>query len=172
MSLLQTSECAAAFLSQEYFTKLPRFYPLNSLAPDGIFRHVAVPSRLYFTPSETKPLAGSRIGLKDCYHLKGVKTTMMNAAYSQLYGPEKSSAAYVEKLISLGAVIVGKTKMTAFASADEPTDMWIDYHCPLNPRGDRYQSPSGSSTGAAASMAGYEWLDFSMGADSKYNLLL
>lgn len=97
---------------------------------------------------------------------------MMSLAYTQLYRPEDHSAHYVQKLISLGAVIVGKTKMTAFASADEPTDMWIDYHCPLNPRGDRYQSPSGSSTGAAASLAGYEWLDYSMGADSKFNFLL
>ena len=94
---------------------------------------------------------------------------MMSLAYTQLYGPEDHSAEYVRKLISLGAVIIGKTKMAAFASADEPTDMWIDYHCPVNPRGDRYQSPSGSSTGAAASLAGYEWLDYSMAADSKFN---
>jgi len=32
---------------------------------------VAVPSRLYFTPSLEKPLAGVRVGVKDIYDLKG-----------------------------------------------------------------------------------------------------
>lgn len=100
-------ERAAAFLSQEYFTNLPRFYPPNSLAPDGIFRHVAVLSRLYFNPSERNPIAGSRICLKDCYHLK---STTMNMFYSQLYGPEWNSVAYVEKPIFLGAVVSGKRR--------------------------------------------------------------
>jgi Asp-tRNA(Asn)/Glu-tRNA(Gln) amidotransferase A subunit family amidase len=69
--------------------------------------------------------------------------------------------------LSLGAVIVGKTKTTSFASADEHTDQWIDFHCPRDPRGDRYQSPSGSSTGAAALLAGHSWLDSAIGGDSK-----
>lgn len=58
--------------------------------------------------------------------------------------------------------------MSASASDEEPTDQWIDYHCPWNPRGDMYQSPSASTTGAAASLAGYDWLDASVGTDSKY----
>ncbi|KAH8759977.1 amidase signature domain-containing protein [Diaporthe sp. PMI_573] len=56
--------------------------------------------------------------------------------------------------------------MTQFASSDEPTDQWIDFHCYVNPRGDKYQSPSGSSSGAAASLACYHWLDFSIAGDS------
>ncbi|KAH7305028.1 amidase signature domain-containing protein [Stachybotrys elegans] len=56
--------------------------------------------------------------------------------------------------------------MTSFASPEEPTDQWIDFHCPINPRGDTYQSPSSSSTGAGTSLAGYDWLDFSIAGDS------
>jgi hypothetical protein len=133
----------------------------------GVWKPIAVPSRLYAKPSKEKPLAGLRVSLKDNYHLAGIQTTMMSRAYTELYGPEKESADYVDKLVALGAIIIGKTKMTAFASADEPTDQWVDFHCSTNPRGDRYQSPSGSSTGAAASMAGYAWLDYSIGTDSK-----
>lgn len=96
---------------------------------------------------------------------------MMNRAYNELYPARVSSADYVKKLIGLGAVIVGKTKMSAFASAEEPTDQWIDYHCPFNPRGDKYQTPSCSSTGAGASLAGYSWLDHSIGTDSKCQFL-
>jgi Asp-tRNA(Asn)/Glu-tRNA(Gln) amidotransferase A subunit family amidase len=130
-------------------------------------RSVAVPSKIYSSRTEEKPLAGLRISLKDNYRLAGVKTTMMNRAYVDLYPPESQSAPFASKLAKLGAVIVGKTKMCAFASAEEPTDQWVDYHCPWNPRGDFYQSPSGSTTGGGASLAGYDWLDISMGTDSK-----
>ncbi|KAI1084627.1 putative amidase [Whalleya microplaca] len=133
---------------------------------DGIWKTIAVPSRLYSKPSQERPLAGARTGLKDIFRLAGVQTTMMSRTYTELYGPESDSADYVKKLISLGAVIVGKTKMTQFASSDEPTDQWIDFHCPINPRGDEYQSPSGSSSGAAAALAGYSWLDQSIAGDS------
>jgi Asp-tRNA(Asn)/Glu-tRNA(Gln) amidotransferase A subunit family amidase len=47
---------------------------------------------------------------------------MMSRSFTDLYEPEQESADYVKKLLSLGAVIVGKTKMTQFASSDEPTD--------------------------------------------------
>lgn len=93
---------------------------------------------------------------------------MMNRAYNELYPPRNTSADYVIKLIELGAVVVGKTKMSAFASAEEPTDQWVDYHCPFNPRGDKYQTPSCSSAGAGAALAGYSWLDHSIGSDSKW----
>lgn len=139
----------------------------GTIATDGIHKDVAVPSRLYATRSESRPLAGMRFALKDCFNLAGVKTTMSSRAYTQIHGPEEKSAAFASKLISLGASIVGKTKMTNFASADEPTDQWIDDISPINPRGDQYQSPSGSSSGAAAALAGCSWLDQSIGADSR-----
>jgi Asp-tRNA(Asn)/Glu-tRNA(Gln) amidotransferase A subunit family amidase len=138
---------------------------LDALTADGLWRSVAVPSRLYARPTSDLPLAGARVALKDIYKLAGVKTTMMSRDYTALYGVDEESANYVKKLIGLGAVIVGKTKMTSFASSEEPTDQWIDFHCPVNPRGDRYQSPSGSSSGAAAALAGYDWLDYSVGSD-------
>lgn len=106
------------------------------------------------------------MSLKDNIHLAGTRTTMMDRAYNELYGPESETADYAKRLLELGAVIVGKTKMCAFASAEEPTDQWIDYHCPFNPRGDGYQTPSGSTTGGGAGLAGYPWLDISVGTDS------
>lgn len=99
--------------------------------------------------------------------MAGIKTTQGNRAFSELYGPESETATYIQTLISLGAVIVGKTKLCAFASSEEATDQWIDYHAPFNPRADGYQTPSGSTTGGATSLASYEWLDFSLGTDSK-----
>ncbi|KAL3419102.1 glutamyl-tRNA(Gln) amidotransferase [Phlyctema vagabunda] len=143
-----------------------RFAVLDAIAPDGIYKTIAVPSRLYAMPSLTLPFAGLRFALKDVYHLSGVKTTLCSRSYTELYGPEEESAEYAKKIIRLGGTIVGKTKTTSYACSDEPTDQWIDFHCPINPRGDRYQSASGSSSGAGASLAGYAWLDHSLGTDS------
>ncbi|KAK6527768.1 hypothetical protein TWF694_004748 [Orbilia ellipsospora] len=143
-----------------------KFMRLNALSEDGHFLQVAVPSRLYSTVSPEKPFAGKRMAIKDNFKLKGIKTTMMNRAYAELYPGEVETAKYIEDVIAKGAVIVGKTKMCSFASAEKPPDQWIDYLCPYNPRGDLYQCPAGSSTGSAVTLAGYEWLDFSLGTDT------
>lgn len=158
-----TSECLPSEALDQL--SITRFYTLTTGSSDGLTRTIAVPSRLYHKESPEKPFAGARTALKDIFRLEGVKTTMMSRSYTELFGPDTGSAEYVRKLLSLGAVIVGKTKMTQFASSDEPTDQWIDFHCPVNPRGDQYQSPSGSSSGAAAALAGYPWLDQSVGGD-------
>lgn len=135
---------------------------------DGLWRQVAVPRRLYSPPTEQKPLAGKRISVKDNFKVAGIKTTQSNWAWVSLYGPDLETANVIQDLISLGAVVVGKTKMCAFASAEEATDQWIDFHAPFNPRADGYQTPSGSTTGGGASLAAYDWLDFSIGTDSKF----
>lgn len=143
-----------------------RFAVLNYVSAGGVWRNVAVPSRLYHQPSKSKPLNGLRISIKDTFHLAGVQTTMASRAYMELYGADSESANYVNLLVELGAIIVGKSKISPFASFDSPTDQWVDFISPTNPRGDRYQSPAISSSGAAASLAGYLWLDFAMGTDS------
>ncbi|KAF9252091.1 hypothetical protein DTO006G1_2838 [Penicillium roqueforti] len=162
-------DCLDAFIFgvlPENVLQPERFNPFSSISDDGIWKEVAVPSRLYSRVSPERPLAGIRVCLKDIFHLNGTKTTMMSRAYTELYPPQEKTASYVQKLIDQGAIIVGKTKMTQFASSDEPTDQWVDFHCPINPRGDEYQSPSGSSSGSAAALAGYSWLDSSVGGDS------
>ncbi|KAK4204937.1 amidase signature domain protein [Triangularia verruculosa] len=148
------------------------FSALQAVSQHAIFKSIAVPSRLYASPSKEKPLAGVRVSIKDNYDLKGIRTTMMNRAYNEIYPPCTSSAAYVTKLTQLGAIIVGKTKMSPFASAAELTDQWIVCPCPFNPRGDEYQFPSCSSTGAGASLAGYPWLDHSIGSDTSGSIRL
>ncbi len=134
---------------------------------EALWRQVAVPSRLYTPQSAEQPLGGRRISIKDNFKIAGIKTTQSNRAFVELYGPETETAEFVVHLIQLGAVVVGKTKMCAFASSEEATDQWIDFHAPFNPRGDGYQSPSGSTTGGAAALAAYPWLDYSVGTDSE-----
>lgn len=57
-------------------------------------------------------------------------------------------------------------KPSQFANGETATADWVDYHSPFNPRGDGYQDPSSSSSGAGASIASYEWLDLAVGSDT------
>lgn len=66
-----------------------------------------------------------------------------------------------------GAIIVGKTRLGAFAVSEVPPEKCIDYFPPCNPRGDGYQGPSGSSSGAGSTVASYDWVDITVGTDSK-----
>jgi len=113
------------------------------------------------------PLAGKRLAVKDIYNISGLKTTMGSRAYNVCYGKCDKTAEAIQKLLRLGAVIVGKTKTVQLASGLGPRD-WIDYQCPFNPRGDGYLNPDCSSTGSAVGVAAYDWLDFSIGSDSKW----
>lgn len=99
-------------------------------------------------------------------HLAGIVTTLGSRSYTELYGEQQDSSEYIQLLIQKGAVVVGKTKLSAFAGSEIPPSQCIDYFPPWNPRGDGYQGPSGSSSGAAASVAGYPWLDAAICTDS------
>lgn len=128
---------------------------------------IPVPSRLYFDqPSSSRPLSGLRIAIKDNIDLKGVCTSVGSRAVQDLYPPKTQNAAYVQKILAAGAVIVGKTKTVQFASGENARD-WFDYQAPFNPRADRYQEPGCSSAGSAVAMASYDWLDIAIGTDSK-----
>ncbi|KAG8411754.1 hypothetical protein J3459_016262 [Metarhizium acridum] len=120
------------------FAVLPANIPGQSLA-------VAVPSRLYFKPTPEKPLAGVRLGIKDIYDLKGVKTSNGNRAWYNHYAVADATAPAVQNLINAGAIVVGKMKTS---------------------QGDGYQDGSSSSTGPASGEASYPWLDITLGSDT------
>lgn len=127
---------------------------------------IGVPSRLYYTKTKDKPLAGVRFGVKDLYRLKGIKGSNGNRAWYHLYPPAEKTAPAVQKLIDAGAVVVGLQSLSQFANGDTVTADAVDMHLPFNPRGDGYNVPQGSSSGAGSSMASYEWLDMALGSDT------
>ncbi|CAG8264554.1 unnamed protein product [Penicillium salamii] len=126
---------------------------------------VAVPSRIHSRPSQNTPLDGSRVAVKDNFDLCGLRTSIGSLSYYQLYPPSKKTAEAVEKLISMGADVVGKLSMSAFALMEHPMQS-VDYQAPINPRGDDYQIPGGSSSGAGAAIASCEWLDLALVTDT------
>ena len=117
------------------------------------------------------PLGGLRLVVKDNIHLKGTKVSDGNKAFYDTYPPQAESAECVQKLLHKGISVVGKAKMNAFGNWEEPLE-YVDYQAPWNPRADRYQSPGGSSSGSAAAIAAYPWLDAAIGIDSTALLFL
>ncbi|KAK4078983.1 hypothetical protein Trihar35433_88 [Trichoderma harzianum] len=124
----------------------------------------ALPSRIK-SRFQSLPLAGLRILIKDNIHLKGVKTSVGNRAFYDTYPPQEKSAQCIQDLVDKGVFIAGKTKMNSFGNWEEPTE-YTDYQAPWNPRADGYQSTGGSSSGSAAAIAAYDWLDIAIATDT------
>lgn len=147
-------------------SQIGSFAALPATVPGVASPGVAVPSRLYYSKSAKKPLAGVRTGIKDIYDIAGVKTSDGNRAYYGLYPPREKTALVVQRLIDAGAIIVGKMKTSQFANGEVATADWVDYHSPFNPRGDGYQDPSSSSSGPGSGAGSYPWLDLTVGSDT------
>ncbi|KJZ74453.1 hypothetical protein HIM_06049 [Hirsutella minnesotensis 3608] len=142
------------------------FQTLSAHIPSSVSLTIGVPSRIYFTPTKEKPLAGVRVVVKDIYDLAGVKRSNGNRAWYYLYPPANTTGTAMQRLIDAGAVIVGYEKTSQFANSELQTADWVDYHSPFNPRGDGYQVTTASSAGAGSCMGSYDWLDLAVGSDT------
>lgn len=86
---------------------------------------IGVPSRLYFTRTPEKPLAGVRVGIKDIFDLAGVKTSDGNRAWYNLYPAASTTGTAISRLIDAGAIIVGHQKPSQFANGETATADWV-----------------------------------------------
>ncbi len=133
---------------------------------------MAVPSRIKQvkpikpTDNPRPPLSGWRIAVKDIFLFKGIKASVCNKAYHELYPPATETAKCIRILQEKGACILGVTKLAAFGATEKPLEC-VDYQAPWNPRADGYQSPAGSSSGSEVAVASYEWVDITIGSDSE-----
>jgi hypothetical protein len=100
------------------------------------------------------------------FHVRGVVTSGGNRDYFYLYGQQNAIGPAVQRLIDLGAVLVGKMGTVQFAIGDRVTADWVNVHAPFNPSGNGAQDPSGSSSGPGAGIGSYEWLDLTVGSDT------
>src|SRR5262245_32642130 len=105
------------------------------------------------------PLRGIPFGAKDIYETLGLATEFGSAIYAGRKG--QTDAALVTKLREAGAILLGKTQTTAFASFDPgPT---------RNPR-DLRHTPGGSSSGSAAAVAA-GMVPFALGSQTQGSVL-
>ncbi|KAI1669665.1 Glutamyl-tRNA amidotransferase [Pyrenophora tritici-repentis] len=147
------------------YTGLDIFETFHIKSVDDHFISIPLRSRLKARHSSSSPISGWRVFVKDNVDLKGVKTSLGNRAYYDLYPPRSSTAESVQRVLDQGVVISGKTKLNSFGNWEEPLE-YIDYQAPWNPRGDGYQSTGGSSSGSAAAISSYDWLDIAIGTDT------
>ncbi|KAG8529751.1 uncharacterized protein KY384_005232 [Bacidia gigantensis] len=126
---------------------------------------LAVPSRLSVRATAEKPFAEWRVAIKDNIDIRGLRTSMCNKAFLELYPPVAATASSVKSIIEGGAIILGKTKLSSFLSREEPSES-IDFQAAWNPRADGYQTTGGSSSGSAAAVAAYDWTDIGIGTDT------
>jgi Asp-tRNA(Asn)/Glu-tRNA(Gln) amidotransferase A subunit family amidase len=105
-------------------------------------------------------------GLKDIYDAKGFPTAAGSLAYVQANEIRTETAPSIEKLLQLGAVMVGKTRTSKFAHGAHPWE-FRDVSYSWNPRGDGHLTASASSSGSACAIAAYEWLEFTVGSDTR-----
>jgi Amidase len=160
------SDFAGSFTESLLASPDGNFTTMSAGIPGTASLTIGVPSRLYYSPSPEKPLAGVRVGIKDIYDVAGAKTSNGNRAWYNLYPPASANSVVVQKLVEAGAIIVGKQKTSQFANGEMATADWVDYHSPFNARADGYQDPSSSSSGAGSSIGSYPWLDIAVGSDT------
>jgi hypothetical protein len=125
---------------------------------------IPVPSRIY-SWSDERPFAGFRVAIKDLYDIKGLQTAGGSRAWATITPVANETAPAIQRLVDLGAHLVGKQKTAQFASGANPWD-WYDVQYPFNPRGDEWLTCSASSAGAGCGMAAYDWLDHAIGSDT------
>ncbi|KAL2815873.1 amidase family protein [Aspergillus cavernicola] len=140
------------------------FTALNVMCSKWWDPMIPIPSRIHFW-RDSRPLAGTRVAIKDLYDMKGLQTSGGSQAWIRVTPIANTTAPAIQRLVDLGAVLVGKFKLAQFASGANPWD-WVDEHYPFNPRGDGYLTCSASSSGGGCSIAAYDWLDNAIGSDT------
>jgi hypothetical protein len=128
---------------------------------------VAVPSRIGSLSSGKGPLAGARFAVKDLFEIEGLRLTVGCRAWYDLAQTNQKTAPLIQKLLDGGAHLLGTLKLGSLITREEPAES-ADYFAAFNPRGDGYQSAWSSSGGSGASLASYDWLDFTLGTDSTF----
>lgn len=109
---------------------------------DRISEAVEELTERYPNPSDRPPLFGVPIGVKDIFHVEGLRTRAGSELPPEALAGEESDA--VTALKEAGAVVLGKTVSTEFACFEPgPT---------RNPH-DTDHTPGGSSSGSAAAVA-------------------
>ncbi|KAM5471338.1 hypothetical protein MauCBS54593_003678 [Microsporum audouinii] len=145
--------------------------PFKNLHASGEFYTslgVAVGSRIAGVHAVGKPLSGVRFAIKDVFEVEGLRTTAGNRAYYGLFNPAMKTCPAIKRLINAGAELLGTLKLGSLIAREEPTES-VDYHAPFNPRADGYQSAWSSSGGSGAAISSYDWIDFTIGTDSRFS---
>ncbi|KAG6840095.1 hypothetical protein C0991_008993 [Blastosporella zonata] len=137
----------------------------NITLDDSKAQYIPVPSRIALL-TKSLPLSGTRFALKDIFDAKGLPTGAGSLAYARVYPPPNTTAPSIQRLLDLGATMIGKTRTSQFAHGAQPWE-FEDIPYSWNPRADGQLTASASSSGSACAIAGYDWLEFTVGSDTR-----
>lgn len=136
----------------DYSAATPANDSLGAFCPDN---------QIALAGSGVGPLAGLSFAVKDVFDIAGAVTGNGHPDWLRTHAPATRSAVAVERLLSAGADLVGKTISDELAYS--LTGENFHYGTPINPA-DPSRVPGGSSSGSA-SVAAAGAVDFSLGSD-------
>ncbi|KAG6877075.1 hypothetical protein C0993_010462 [Termitomyces sp. T159_Od127] len=140
--------------------------PTNITLDASGAQYIPVPSRISLL-AKSLPLSGTRFALKDIFDVEGLPTGAGSHAYALVHpSPLTTTAPSVQRLLALGASLVGKTRTSQFAHGAQPWE-YVDHAYSINPRADGHLTASASSSGSACAIAGYDWVEFTVGSDTR-----
>ncbi|MGX1307008.1 amidase [Amorphus suaedae] len=136
----------------DYSAATPANDSLGAFCPDN---------QIALAGSGEGPLAGLSFAAKDVFDIVGAVTGNGHPDWLRTHAPATRSAVAVERLLSAGADLVGKTISDELAYS--LTGENFHYGTPINPA-DPSRVPGGSSSGSA-SVAAADAVDFALGSD-------
>lgn len=120
-----------------------------SLDPERLIAEAAELEKRYAIATARPPLYGVPISLKDCFDVRGTRTTAGTKFYAERNGIAEQDSRVAERIALAGAMLVGKTHLHPLAygiTGENP-----DYGDCVQPR-DSTLLTGGSSSGAVASV--------------------
>lgn len=148
---IASGEVRAADVCRESLARIERLSDLNAfvtVTADAAIARAEQIDRALERGEPLPPLAGATIAIKDNMVLRGVRTTAGSRVLFNYKPPYTATA--VERLLSAGAVIVGKTNLDEFAMGSSTEN---SAYGPVRNPWDRSRVPGGSSGGSAVAVA-------------------
>jgi amidase len=124
--------------------------------------------RVQLHGSPLGPLAGLMFAAKDVFDVAGHVTGAGNPDWHRTHGPAERTATAVQRLLEVGATLVGKTQMDELAYGVLGEN--VHYGTPVNPAAPT-RVPGGSSSGSASAVAA-GLVDFALGSDTACSVRL
>ncbi len=154
LELIATKQVSPVELAEMFFERIDRLDPqLNSfilLTRDLAMEQARAAEDAVMRGDKLGALHGLPVPVKDTQMTAGVRTTMGSVVYENRV-PERN-AAFVERVLNAGAVMLGKTNAPEFGMVGTcENSLGILGHNPW----DTDRTPGGSSGGAAAAVAAY-----------------
>jgi Asp-tRNA(Asn)/Glu-tRNA(Gln) amidotransferase A subunit family amidase len=119
----------------------------TSLDPEGALSRAAAVDQIVVGGEDPGPLAGVPVALKDLVDQRGLPTTAGSSFYSAVAAAD---SPVVERLVSAGAIVIGRTGLHEFAYGFTSENPWFG---PVRNPWDLSTSPGGSSGGSGAAVA-------------------